>query len=280
MTKATTATYELREKDFRDISSMVYASCRINLKEGKEKLVTARLSKRMRSLGISSFRDYIELVKENDREYMNMVDSLSTNLTSFFRESKHFDYLRTQVIPRFVQNGDGSLRMWSAGCSSGEEAYTLAITLMENIENIQFKDCKILATDISTRMLDAARNGEYPADRFNNVPADIKHKYFERIQRAGNDFFRVGQKVKCLIKFNYLNLMNPWPMTAKFDVIMCRNVMIYFDSRTQQELVNRFSRQLKPGGILMIGHSESLLSIDTDLQFVESATYRKPYRSC
>jgi len=266
--------YELKDREFRKISSIVYDACRINLRDAKKELVQARLAKRLRALGMDSYGDYLDLIEKDACEHTIMIDYLSTNLTMFFRERGHFNYLAEEVFPRISESSTG--RIWSAGCSSGEEAYTLAMLLRENLLKINLMDCLILATDISTRMLEAAKRGVYTAKRMENVPEDMLEKYFRKTGRAEETFFEAGAALKSLIRFRYLNLIGPWPMDAKFDAILCRNVMIYFDKPTQQELVARFYNLLKPGGIFIVGHSESLVGINHDYTFVRPSIYKRP----
>lgn len=270
--------FEIKEKEFNHISSMVHELCGINLHVGKKELVKSRLSKRLRSLGINDFGEYIKYI-ENDiskDEFTTMVDLLSTNLTSFYRENNHFNYVAKILIPDWNQNlKDREIKIWSAGCSSGEEPYTLAIVVKEAGNILKSKDVKILATDISTRMLDTAKSGIYTEERLKNIPMDIRRKYFLKGSDKLSKYYSVKPDLKELIGFGRLNLLGDWPMTSRFDLIFCRNVMIYFDKPTQGKLVNRFWNILKPGGILMVGHSESLTGITHNFKYVQPTIYRK-----
>jgi chemotaxis protein methyltransferase CheR len=231
----------------------------------------------MRALSMDGFSDYIEFVKENPEEFTRMVDSLSTNFTTFFREPGHFEFLKQEILPRFKSERKSRIRLWSAGCSSGEEPYSIAMLLRECIPDLDIRDCKILATDISTRMLQIAARGEYSGERLAGVPAHVRARYFDKNEQRGKSAsYRAGAALRRTIAFRYLNLMEPWPIKRTFDVIFCRNVMIYFDRPTQQRLINRFYEALEPGGIFLIGHSESMVGISHNFQYVESATYRKP----
>lgn len=271
------ASRPLADKDFKRISEMVYSLCRINLHDGKKALVQARLNKRLRQLGIDTYPEYLELVQSDDtkRELTYMIDTLTTNLTFFFRESDHFDYLRDEVLKKIDPGKDKKLRIWSAGCSSGEEAYTLAMVAREALPDLDRMDALILGTDISTRVLAVAREGSYPEVRFRDTPAPLRNKYFEK-DPARPGFCRAKSELARLIRFRKLNLMEPWPMKQPFDVIFCRNVMIYFDKQTQHELVQRYFDALRPGGVFMVGHSESLTGIQHRFRYARPTIYIKP----
>ncbi len=269
----------LTEDDFLRVSDVIYNHCGINLHDGKHSLVRARLAKRIRSTNFDNFKDYIDYVLSDAgrQEFIAFVDSLSTNLTSFFREKVHFDYLQETFLPQLVQEkekkGQHRIRGWSAGCSSGEEPYSMAITLLESIP--QNWDCKILASDVSTRILQMAQAGTYDEERVAPLTPAQKSKYLVPNRIEGHKVYQVHSQLQKMIHFRYLNLMEPWPFKGPFDFIFCRNVMIYFDKATQQKLVNRFWEVLAPGGLLCIGHSESLTSIQHSFQYVIPATYRK-----
>lgn len=269
------ATQSLNPKQFTVISEQVHRLAGIRLPVGKEGLVQARLSKRLRALKLESFDDYLQRV-ESDRtgaELALMIDLLTTNKTSFFRESQHFDFLRDEILPPLAASRE-PLRIWSAACSTGEEPYTIAMVLREALPDIDRKDLRVLATDISERVLNQARAGEYARSTLADVPAALLNRYYEPV--AGKaDFRRAASSLRRLIRFARLNLMDPWPMRGPFQVIFCRNVMIYFDRPTQQKLVQRFWELLEPGGHLLVGHSESLTALDHRFDYVQPATYRK-----
>ena len=269
---------KLSEAEFNQISTLVKQLCGINLHDGKKELVKARLSKRMRQLGMGSFQEYIDYVRqESDREITTMLDILSTNLTYFFREPRHLEYLRDTVIPELAKDKTRKkLRIWSAGCSSGEEPYSIAMVLNEAICDLPAWDAAILATDLSTRVLQTAAQGLYREDRFRELPRHLVSKYFTCQAGRGEKIYKASDKLRKLIHFARLNLMEPWPMKGPFDVIFCRNVMIYFDKPTQARLVNRYFDMLKPGGLLFLGHSESLTGIEHKFRYVQPATYKRP----
>lgn len=271
--------YELSQEDFREISSRVMRLCGINLHNGKRELVKARLSKRLRLLGIETYREYMKYVEHDasGAELANMIDALSTNVTHFFREVQHLDYLRENLLPRLAdsrrRDRQRRLRIWSAGCSSGEEPYSIGITLLESLPDAEQWDIKILATDISNTVLAKARRGVYEEAKLKDVPAALRSKYFELEDAGPPRTFGVCRRLRQMVHFAHLNLMEPWPMKGPFDFIFCRNVMIYFDKSTQQSLIERFSQLLGTGGVLFIGHSESLSGVKHKLSQLHPTVY-------
>ena len=209
------------------------------------------------------------LFRSDLKESAKLVDELTTNKTSFFREASHFDVLRNKIIPSLK---DRRLRIWSAGCSSGEEPYTLAMTVKEAGTALDGVDVRILATDLSERMLEKARAGVYAEETLADVAPPLRQKYFEP---AGEEQWRVKPILKSLIQFAPLNLQQAWPMKGPFNAIYCRNVMIYFDRETRQKLVTRYAELLAPGGFFFVGHSESLTGITHTLRYVEPAAYQR-----
>lgn len=262
----------LTDRQFHRISETLYRLCGIHLTQGKEELVKSRLMKRLRSLGLASFNDYIDLVEAHPdgEEFITMVDCLTTNKTSFFRENEHFEFLKRAILPGLATPA----RFWCAGCSTGEEPYTLSIVLREGLPDIDARDVKILATDISTRVLARARAGVYARDTLADVPGALLQRYFTG-DGGRPPQYQAGPDLKRLIRFARLNLMETWPMQGPFAVIFCRNVMIYFDKPTQERLIRRFAELLAPGGHLFVGHSESLAGMVHGLGYVQPATYRK-----
>ena len=264
---------ELNGKQFRTISDLVYRHCGIDLKEGKEALVKARLMKRFRAIGMASVESYLELIesKAGEQELDHMIDAMTTNKTSFFREIEHFKFLREMVLPQFKGK---RMRFWSAACSSGEEPYSLAMLLRENFSDIDCRDVLILATDISRRMLEKGSKALYSEAILKDLPSSYLQKYFVRSRNAAGSY-QVSDTVRAMVRLARLNLMDSWPMKGPFHVIFCRNVMIYFDRATQQQLINRFWDLLEPGGYLFVGHSEGLSAITHKFKYVRPATYRK-----
>ncbi len=271
---------ELKETDFQKISRLVYEQCGINLHDGKKELVKARLGKRLREGNFSSFSEYYKYVTTNEGqdELVMMIDSLSTNLTYFFREAAHFDKLRA-VLPEMVNGHQASRRgtpfqIWSAGCSSGEEPYSLAIIVKEILGD-KNPAVSILATDISTRVLHTAIRGVFPRERMKNVPDAIIRKYFQYGSGKWSGFYQVKKEIRDMVRFLRFNLMEPPPADFVSDVIFCRNVMIYFDKPTQEMLVNRIHQILNKGGYFFVGHSESLTGLNHSFNYIEPSVYRK-----
>jgi chemotaxis protein methyltransferase CheR len=248
--------FVMTAEDFASIASILHATSGISLSPSKTSLVYSRLAKRLRILGLESFRDYCKLISGSDGvdERQAMLAALTTNVTRYFREPHHFDYLR-KLLPDLAARAKqgGRVRIWSAGCSSGEEPYSIALTVLSMLPNAHELDVKILATDIDPVILAKAKDGLYSREALEPVPADLR-KYFDSVE-AGRLFSPIAS-VRDLIVFRELNLIGPWPMTQKFDVIFCRNVAIYFDEPTQDKLFGRYAESLNPDGRLFIGHSE------------------------
>ena len=260
---------------FERISDLLYRQCGISLHDGKQALVRARLVKRLIHLGLGGFDQYLRYLESDASgdELRSMVDVLTTNKTSFFREPQHFTFLRAEVLPNEWRGRDG-LRIWSAGCSTGEEPYSLAITLREEMPDVDRRDPRILATDISTRVLERARAATYDLDALADVPPPILRRHFHKV--AGHDgHFQVSEATRALVRLARLNLLGDWPMRGPFDAIFCRNVMIYFDAATRQQLVGRYWRLLRPGGYLFLGGAESLSGVEHDFAYVQPAVFRK-----
>ncbi|MFP4347343.1 MAG: CheR family methyltransferase [Desulfococcaceae bacterium] len=265
---------ELSEKQFRKIAQLVYSLCGINLKDGKQALVRARLMKRLRALKMIGFDEYMDYIEseEGQGELSFMVDVMTTNKTHFFREPEHFNYLCDHILPKLNRR---RMRFWTAACSSGEEPFSLAILLREHIQEISCPDIRILATDISMRMLERARQAVYGEEVLRDVPPMFLQKYFTKRRQSGGRQYQLKEEVRRMVQLAWLNLMDPWPMKGPFDVIFCRNVMIYFDRQTQQRLINRFWALLDSGGYLFVGHSEGLSAVQHKFRYVRPAVYRK-----
>jgi chemotaxis protein methyltransferase CheR len=245
--------FVLSRDDFNRISQMIYADAGIHLAEGKAALVYARLAKRLRGLRMQAFSDYCDLVSspEGASERQEMLTSLTTNVTRFFREPHHFEHLKTHVLPPLAQRR-ARARFWSAACSTGQEPYSIAFTLLSLWPDAAKHDVKILATDIDRNVLAAAEAGVYAENLLEGVSVDMRRRFFEP---AGAEF-RVIAEARRLITFRPLNLIEAWPMQGQFDAIFCRNVVIYFDEPTQQGIWEKFAPRLAPEGALYIGHSE------------------------
>ena len=255
---------------------MLFEQTAIVLRDGKEGLVRSRLAKHLRRLGLRSYTEYLAAVDadHSDRERSEMIDSLTTNKTSFYREAAHFEYLREHVLPGLLASRQ-RVRIWSAGCSSGEEPYTLAMLLHEVARDAARRDVRILATDISSKVLAMAREAKYPESAVAELPWPGADRYFTRAGGGAQQALQMRDDVRSLVRFARLNLMDRWPMERGFQVIMCRNVMIYFDKVVQAQLVDRFWDLLAPGGHLFVGHSESLTSLNHRFRYVQPAVYVK-----
>jgi chemotaxis protein methyltransferase CheR len=252
--------FAIRDEEFRAIRQFLYDETGISLGDSKRDMVCSRLAKRLRHFGLRSFGEYLHRVKENDptgAERQEFINCLTTNKTDFFREPHHFEFLRDTIIPRL--RAQKRVRIWSAGCSTGEEPYTLAMTLREHCPASEGWDVRILASDIDTTVLATAQRGVYAADRVGDVPTELLRKYFRRGTGANGGKVAAKPELKELITFRQVNLMEePWPFRTRFDVIFCRNVVIYFDRETQRRLLTRFASHLDPQGYLILGHSENL----------------------
>ncbi len=268
-------TPHLDDDEFDRFRKLIYELSGINLGTGKKQLLVTRLHKRIRELKLSSFADYRNYVLKDSsgNELTLMLNSISTNKTDFFRENGHFEYLKKEIFPQLQQQR--TVRAWSAACSSGEEPYTLAMLFAENLANYASMDLKILATDLSTRVLDLAEAGLYQESIVAPIPSNYLKKYFTAESDRRGTSYRVSAELKRLVRFRRLNLMGDYPLNTQFDFIFCRNVMIYFDKPTQEKVVAKLVKFLKPGGHLFIGHSESLIGVETSLTYVQSSIYRK-----
>ncbi|MEH6676187.1 CheR family methyltransferase [Phenylobacterium sp.] len=250
----------LTTDDFRKIAQILHSHAGIALNEGKAALVYSRLAKRLRTLGLRSFREYCALVEDAESldERQAMMAALTTNVTRFFREPHHFDHLRDKVMPELAARAraGGRVRMWSAACSNGQEPYSMAITLLSVLPEAARLDVKILATDIDPNMVAEGKIGCYREDAVSPVPLELRRRWFEKVPAADGRLWSVSPELRDLVAFRELNLIGDWPMRGRFDVIFCRNVVIYFDEPTQERIWSRFVPAMAPGGTLYIGHSE------------------------
>lgn len=274
-----TKTIHMRDSEFEFIRSVVYERSRINLGPDKRELVSARVGKRLRATNVSSLGDYCALLQapDADEELGHLIDVISTNHTFFFREIAHFNFLRERVVPEFATkartDSRESFRVWSAACSSGEEPYSIAMTLNECLPQ---KPWQIEATDISHRILAKASAAIYRDDTVSSVPPNLLRAHFQRGVGAQVGNYRVKAALRERVTFRHLNLLEGEPpFRDLFNVIFCRNVMIYFDRTTQEELVTRLMRRLMPGGYLFVGHSESLTHMRHGLRTIQPAVYQK-----
>jgi chemotaxis protein methyltransferase CheR len=267
----------LRDEDFAFISRFVFDRCGIVLGDNKRQLVFGRLVRRLRELGLSSFAQYCQLLRDQPEDELDALTSaISTNVTSFFREDHHFEFLAGELIPEvMVRGASAQVRVWSAGCSSGEEPYSIAMVLAETLGARAKSVARILATDISLRALGVARQGVYPVERLQGVSEARRKRWFQRGSGANDGIARIAQPIRELVTFNQLNLLEDWPMKGPLDAIFCRNVVIYFDNPTKQTLFARYAQLLAPGGYLFLGHSESLHGLSDAFDLVGRTIFRK-----
>ena len=267
----------LSDRDLRTLARLIYDRAGITLHDGKKALVTARLQKRVRTGGFGSFAEYVKFV-ESDRsgdEVVLLLDAIATNHTSFFREPQHFEYLTQTILPSLKTPGKRGLNVWSAACSSGEEPYTIGMALSDVLPAEDMAQVRILASDLSTKVLKAAREGVYKMERVEGLPRELLRRHFEKGMGAQEGLCRVSARIRQLVEFDRLNLLEIADLGRRFDVIFCRNVMIYFDRAVQQKVVSMLERHLAPNGWLLISHSESLNGIQHGLQWSAPAVYRR-----
>ncbi|MEI7035974.1 protein-glutamate O-methyltransferase [Fulvimonas yonginensis] len=269
----------LGDGDFQFLRGFVYQYCGIALSEQKRQLVQGRLARRLRALGMRGFGEYCELLRRDPGSELDELSSaISTNVTAFFREAHHFDLLAGELLPRWLEQKreGGRLRIWSAGCSSGEEPYSIAMVLAEALERCgRTVDAKILATDLSPAALAAARKGVYPLERLEGVSPERRRRWFLRGEGEYAGLACVHPRLRELTAILPLNLLHEWPMQGPFDAIFCRNVVIYFDQPTKQKLFRRYARLLPDGGHLFLGHSESMHGLSDEFELIGRTVYRK-----
>lgn len=273
---------DLTQQDYDLFRRLVYAKSGINLGAEKLQLVRARLGKRVRKGGFKSFREYYNHVEQDPsgERLCELLDAISTNTTHLFREERHFKLL-AGIIGGWTSNKSwrakhSALRIWSAGCSSGEEPYSIAMVAHDSVRAQTGLELKILATDLSVQMLSKAKLGLFETHRVGTIPPQYRQRYLAMVQHNGQPHLQVTPELRKLITFARFNLMTPnFPFRHGFDIIFCRNVMIYFDRPTQQALVGRFAEMLHKDGYLMIGHSESLSNVEHSLSYVEPTVYQK-----
>ena len=272
----------LTDKQFKLVQKLIYEHAGISLQENKQTMVQGRLAKRLRALNMDAFDKYLKYLEQNigGVELVEFINCLTTNKTDFFRENHHFQFLSSTLLPKMrpgLEAGSQKLRIWSAACSTGEEPYSIAMTLREAFPNSP--DMGILASDIDTQVLQRCHEGVYPGSRVVDIPRHLLHRYFDKEKAAGFDedgvAWRAKNTLRDLIRFRRINFQEAnWPIQSKFDVIFCRNVMIYFDTATQGKLVERFANYLQPEGYLIIGHSETLSGVSDRFDLVGNTVYQ------
>jgi chemotaxis protein methyltransferase CheR len=267
--------FKFTAEDFNILRKLSNDHSGIQVPDERFDMFYSRLSKRVRKLGLSNFKEYCQyLHNHHDNEFTDFINAITTNLTSFFREQHHFDYLRDVVIPELLVRNKSTkqIRIWSAGCSTGEEPYSVAMTLLENLP--AGWSTQILATDLDTNVLQTASDGIYTQDRITDLSPDVLKRWFMR-SKSSPDYVKVKPELQEIIQFKQLNLMQDWGMQTPFDVIFCRNVLIYFDRETKTTLAKRYAKMLASKSWLFIGHSESLNQICNEFELVATTSYRK-----
>ncbi len=267
--------FELTDQDFKKFSDLVYEKTGINLHYGKKQLLQSRANKILRKRNINSYKDYFQIIinDKSNQELVEFINLISTNVTHFFREEKHFHFMKTVWAPEVLRSKKSAVDIWSAACSSGEEPYSVGITLSELFgTNVRWN---IFASDISTKVLGMAQKGIYTKDKIDNIPAPLVKKYFQEGKGQAAAYVKVKNEIRNQISFSKVNLIEPFANIKSFDIIFCRNVMIYFDLPTKQMIINKLYHHIKPGGYLFIGHSESLNGLNTQFKYIQPATYKK-----
>lgn len=272
----------LSDKTFSRFSSFIYDEVGITLPPAKKIMLEARLNKRLKACGFRTFDDYADFVfsaEGREKELVSLIDVVTTNKTDFFREPQHFEFLVKVAIPSLIDSREAGFKnpfkIWSAGCSSGEEPYTMSMVLSEFAATRPGFQSSILATDISTAVLAKAKNAIYTEDNVDTIPLNLKKKYLLKSKDRDKQIVRIAPQQRFMISFRRMNFMEEFGMRELMDVIFCRNVIIYFDKPTQERLLNRFHRQLVAGGYLFLGHSETISGLNVPLQQVASTVYRK-----
>lgn len=268
--------FAFRHQDFKELAAIVYNKSGITLGDHKKDMVYGRLSRRLRELKFNSFADYLAFVRNdsNDSELEHLINAVTTNLTRFFRENHHFKHVETVVIPELLAANTQKIRFWSAACASGPEPYSLAMTTHNALETHPVSDLKILATDLDTKMLQTARAGIYEMSAKSDIPTHMANKYLT-VSTEDDQKFRINKNIRQLISFNQMNLMNEWPMKGQFDVIFCRNVLIYFNAEDKHRITMQLISKLKIGGYLYMGHAESILNPPPTIKSVGTTTYQR-----
>lgn len=272
------STARMKDSDFQKFSSLIKGEFGIKMPPSKKTMLEARLQKRLRALGFSSHAEYCDFLFSPggfERELTQLIDVVTTNTTDFFREPKHFELMLSTVLPDLIRRTSRPLKIWSAGCSSGEEPYTIAMVLSEFASRNKDVKFSILATDISTDILRKAMNAVYPMSKVEVIPMALKKKYLLKSKDKSKGLIRIAPDLRRKIDFRRLNFMEPFPFKDQKDIIFCRNVVIYFDRATQEKLFKKFSERLQRGGYLFIGHSESISGMDLPVRQIAPTVYQK-----
>ena len=270
--------YDFTDQQFQKLRDLVYLESGIALADIKKELVYGRLFRRIRSLKLNGFDDYLALLEHHPQQEMgDFINAITTNLTGFFREEHHFDYLQEHILSWLYEQHrlDRRIRIWSAGCSTGEEPYSIVMSLLESIPDPQNWDIKILATDIDSQVLSHASEAVYDRERVEKLDAMRQRRWFVEGKQDKEGKVIVKDELRRLVSFEKLNLVQGWGMKNQFDVVFCRNVVIYFDKTTQSTLFERFAGSIRQEGFLIIGHSETLFNVSDKFQLIGKTIYRK-----
>lgn len=267
--------FHYTEEDFKWVKQRIHDQVGINLNDSKREMVYSRLARRIRKLGYSSFAQYRSLLQRDNNELIEFVNAITTNVTSFFRENHHFEAMVNEILPELmIKNASTkTIKIWSAGCSTGEEPYSIAMTVMENVPSTW--KVKILATDLDTTVLEKGRKGIYPIANVSGIPKAKLKRWFWRGKGANQDKVKINPVLQKIIEFRQLNLMGDWGVRDHFDIIFCRNVVIYFTKDTQRVLFERYANQLTDSGYLFLGHSESLHGVSDKFKFLRQTMHKK-----
>ncbi len=271
--------FDYTDRHFKKICGLIYDHTGITMPDTKSQLVYSRISKRIRSLSLNNFDEYCQLIssKNNDSEIKHFINSVTTNLTGFFREEHHFEYLSKTILPelKLKHQYDRRIRIWSCACSTGKEPYSIAIAIKESPVNLNGWDVKILATDIDTDVLNVGKTGVYNEDDTKGLTDSQIKKYFRKGRGENEGMLKASKALRDLITFKQLNLMHDWPMRKSFDVVFCRNVIIYFNKETQAFLFKKIANQMNSDSYLMLGHSESLFNVNDDFKLLGKTIYQR-----
>ena len=266
---------DLTDREFDHIRKLIRDMTGISMSESKRQLVMRRVSNRLKALRMNSVQEYLAFLESGDPDEVEQFNNaVTTNLTSFFREKHHFEFLKQKALPEIVAKKERSsrrLRIWSAGCSTGEEPYSIAMTLKAFSADFKTWDARVLCTDLDTDVLRTASEGIYRPDRIESVPVEYQRKWLKKV----GENFQASNELKSLLTFKQLNLMHQWPIRGKFDVIFCRNVVIYFDKPTQRVLMDRYANHIEDDGYLILGHSESLHNVSDRFKLIGKTIYQK-----
>ncbi len=271
---------QLSDSDFTRLSNFIYSNYGIKLPISKKIMLQSRLLARLKANNMDSYKEYCDFVlsgKSDESEIVHMIDLISTNKTDFYRESAHFDFMKQVTLPEFLENNSGKpMTVWSSASSSGEEAYTISMVISEFLEGKKKFDFSVFGTDISTRMLEKASLGIYPLERVDDIPLSQKKKYLLKGKDTEKPMVRIIPELRAKTKFERLNLMdNSYNVPKEFDIIFCRNVLIYFDRETQEKVINKLCMHLKKGGYFFLGHSESVSGINVPLKQIKPTIFER-----